>query len=74
MSDYAIAICRKCGDSGYTIDEFTSPYTGLCAKCSDPAKEEEALVRIVGMILFANSDGTLEEFDTPENATREGAD
>ncbi len=26
--------CRKCFKTGFVIDEFTSPYTGLCAECS----------------------------------------
>lgn len=26
--------CRSCHRKGYVMDEFTSPYTGLCAQCS----------------------------------------
>jgi len=26
--------CRKCGKTGHSLDEFLSPYDGLCAECS----------------------------------------
>jgi hypothetical protein len=26
--------CRQCGSVGYSLDEFLSPHTGLCSKCS----------------------------------------
>jgi len=31
--------CRKCGRTGWTMDEFTSPHTGLCAECSAAESE-----------------------------------
>jgi len=33
-SDPLVATCRRCGRSGSALDEFTSPYTGLCGECS----------------------------------------
>ncbi len=32
--DNRLATCRKCKNSGHALDEFTSPYTGLCAECT----------------------------------------
>lgn len=32
--------CRLCGRTGSTLDEFTSPYTGLCADCSKVAVKD----------------------------------
>lgn len=29
-----LATCWKCGAPGPALDEFTSPYTGLCVACS----------------------------------------
>lgn len=26
--------CNHCGRTGYKLNEFTSPYTGLCARCT----------------------------------------
>jgi hypothetical protein len=28
------AKCKRCGKTGSSLDEFTSPYTGLCVACS----------------------------------------
>jgi hypothetical protein len=35
-----ITRCWRCGDTGPVIDEFTSPHTGLCARCT-AAQESE---------------------------------
>lgn len=34
MEPRDLATCRSCGKRGYALDEFTSPYTGICAECS----------------------------------------
>lgn len=31
-----LAQCWKCKATGSALDEFTSPYSGLCAKCGTP--------------------------------------
>jgi hypothetical protein len=35
----SMTTCRQCGKSGPVEDEFTSPYTGLCADCARRAAE-----------------------------------
>lgn len=39
-------MCTRCGERGYALDEFVSPYSGLCAKCSK-AERDAAFERIV---------------------------
>lgn len=39
--------CRKCGAEGYSLDEFLSPYTGLCAGCSPkPAPRRSGILLV----------------------------
>lgn len=36
----SVSRCRQCKGEGFTIDEYTSPYTGLCAACTAKGDEQ----------------------------------
>lgn len=36
--------CRRCGAEGFVVDEFASPHTGLCARCSRPEEPFEKVL------------------------------
>lgn len=38
-----VCTCRRCGKTGLVLDEFTSPYTGLCAECSREVKDSASV-------------------------------
>lgn len=36
-----VVTCRLCKREGWALDEFTSPYTGLCAECTNKMKSDD---------------------------------
>lgn len=40
--DVDIVTCRECGRSGSALDEFVSPYSGLCVDCSRERDSRQA--------------------------------
>lgn len=48
--DLELSTCRQCKRSGPSLDEFTSPYTGLCAECSKDLEKRNASYHKTGSL------------------------